>query len=368
MIVLLTHEYPPVRGGVATYCFEVEKAAAKLGIELEVWAPQKKSNLPRTSLDCGRTLSPIDLWHLALEIEKRKGWLRGNHLIAASYGAHEALLFLSYFKILKDVRIYSLVHGSEVPRFSKNMWKKHLARQFFRQIGGICTVSNYTRTLLEKSNLLNPGTHVQLAHCAPSSDALSLTGKPFDRVPGKFHLLSLSRLHPRKGHEATIAGLARLPHNLKQKLIYKVGGSGDSRYIRTIHSLCQEASIELEFLGDVSPNRLGQAYASCDSYIQTSRTLPRSVEGFGITYLEAAAHGKPSIGFQSGGAREAVLNGQTGFLLPEGDLDGIAHAVKELMENTPLREKMGQTAKAHTANFSWEDTVQTLAQMTKKTN
>jgi glycosyltransferase involved in cell wall biosynthesis len=88
----------------------------------------------------------------------------------------------------------------------------------------------------------------------------------------------------------------------------------------------------------------------------TSRTLPKSVEGFGITYLEAGFHGKPVVGYRSGGTAEAVVDGETGLLVEEGDVPALAKALQQLVTEPALRQRLGEGGRRHTGQFSWDTT------------
>jgi glycosyltransferase involved in cell wall biosynthesis len=87
-----------------------------------------------------------------------------------------------------------------------------------------------------------------------------------------------------------------------------------------------------------------------------SRSLPKSVEGFGIAYLEAGFHGKPVVGYRSGGASEAIVDGETGLLVNEGDLTALAAALQRLVTDLALRRKLGEAGRNHAASFSWDAT------------
>ena len=83
------------------------------------------------------------------------------------------------------------------------------------------------------------------------------------------------------------------------------------------------------------------------------------VEGFGIVYLEAALAGKPSIAGNSGGAGEAVINGNTGLLVnPNQDLSSLEKALVQLLTNKELREQLGEAGKSRVEQeFLWEKTM-----------
>jgi glycosyltransferase involved in cell wall biosynthesis len=76
------------------------------------------------------------------------------------------------------------------------------------------------------------------------------------------------------------------------------------------------------------------------------RTATGRTEALGMALLEAAAAGVPAIGSRQGGIPEAIIDGETGFLAQERDVDGLAECMSKLLDNLPLRLRMGAHARA----------------------
>ena len=70
-----------------------------------------------------------------------------------------------------------------------------------------------------------------------------------------------------------------------------------------------------------------------------------SVEGFGIVYLEASASGLPVVAANSGGAAEAVIENQTGLLVPPDDPDALGHALDRLLSDAEMRQRFGRAGR-----------------------
>ena len=124
--------------------------------------------------------------------------------------------------------------------------------------------------------------------------------------------------------------------------------------------------MRVEFLGALDDGALADAYAGATVYAQASRSLTRSVEGFGITFLEASFHGCPVAAYRSGGVSEAVLDGETGLLVAEGDQSALAAAIQRLLEDPALRARLGEKGRGFALSFRWENAAAALCELARK--
>ena len=139
--------------------------------------------------------------------------------------------------------------------------------------------------------------------------------------------------------------------------MYRLGGvRGETGYLERVEKVCRDAGVAFEYLGPLDSKLLSSTYEQCDIFAMTSRSLPRSVEGFGIAYLEAGFHGKPVVGYRSGGAAEAVVDGETGLLVEEGNITALAGAFQRLFTDAGLRQRLGEGGRRQAARFSWDAT------------
>jgi len=77
-------------------------------------------------------------------------------------------------------------------------------------------------------------------------------------------------------------------------------------------------------------------------------------EGWGISNLEAAACGTPTIASDVPGLRDSVVDGRSGFLVPHGDVEILSRRIEELLEDDEKRARMGQGARSFAEGFSWD--------------
>jgi glycosyltransferase involved in cell wall biosynthesis len=370
-IVIVTHEFAPFRGGVATYSAELAAAFHRAGQTVEVWAPDYGAHgvredvvFPVVRLRAGGSLRFWDMVQFARQLVARRAQLESTTVLLTSVGAHMAFMILLPLGRIKCGRVLSLLHGSEVLRFERNPFWKFWARRFFPRVECVLTVSQFSRSLIERSFLSSLIRQMVMAPCACSTAAMQMSPvmKPSD---GKIRVLTLARVHPRKGQLDTAQALALLPPELRAKVVYQIGGKGDVEYLRRVEQACHNGSVAFDNLGEITDTLAG-AYQQCDIFAMTSRTLPKSVEGFGIAYLDAGFHGKPVVGYRSGGATEAVVDGETGLLIEQGDVAALATALQQLMTDPALRERLGAGGRRYAASFSWDATARIIEAVLKK--
>ncbi len=169
------------------------------------------------------------------------------------------------------------------------------------------------------------------------------------------YLLTVARLVPHKGQDVAIRALARLAADLPTLRYVIVGEGPDEQRLR---ELARAEGIEqrVVFAGAMRDDALPAVYAGAALYVGLSRLLPPiNVEGFGISFVEAAASGVPSVAGDSGGVRSAVLDAQTGILVPPEDVERVANAIRALMADEPLRRRLGAAAReAALQRFNWD--------------
>jgi glycosyltransferase involved in cell wall biosynthesis len=167
-------------------------------------------------------------------------------------------------------------------------------------------------------------------------------------------ILTVGRLHPRKGQLFIIEALQALPAAQREAIEYWLVGS-DSRgdYERRLKEAAGRSGLVVRFLGHVPDDELARIYSQADIFAMTSIDHGHSVEGFGLVYLEAAAHGLPVVAHAVGGVPEAVLDGVTGLLVPPGDRKALCAAFSSLISDEDLRDRLGAAGSEWAHRNSW---------------
>ena len=357
-VFIITHEFYPRRGGIATFTEEIAKASAGLGYPTEVWAPQSPGEnekswpfpIRRLPLKGSHDLSCQ--MRLARQLVVNRRTLRRATVYLTEPGPMLAMMPLQFFKALRPRRLLLTFHGSEILRFAESSTRRCLARALIKRADRISTLTNYTRRLLcthfpeaEAKTVITPG--------ALRSDFA--TAQPRRSACGdKVVILTVGRLHPRKGQMFILEALKALPPHLRQRIEYWMVGTGrHSDYEMLLRAGAEGSGVTARFFGDVGDDQLDDIYDQADIFAMTSINHQTSVEGFGLVYLEASAHGLPVIAHAVGGVPEAVVDGVTGLLVPPVNLPALTAAFQRLVTDTDLRRTLGTNGQDWARRNCW---------------
>jgi len=168
-------------------------------------------------------------------------------------------------------------------------------------------------------------------------------------------IVSVSRLVPRKGFDVAIRAVAHLRRS-RPNLVLAIAGAG--RDERRLRALATETEAPVHFLGRVPQEDLPALFGCGDLFTMLCRTRWNGLEqeGFGIVFVEAAACGVPQVAGDSGGAAEAVADGETGIVVADpNDHVAIAGQFAELLDDHQGRAAMGRSARERAvAEFSYD--------------
>ena len=129
--------------------------------------------------------------------------------------------------------------------------------------------------------------------------------------------------------------------------------AGDGPYRKDLERLVKEKRLEKQciFLGSVTETQKSRLLDNCSALVMPSflNSKQKSVEGFGIVFVEANSHGKPVIGTKSGGIPDAILEGETGFLIDEKNVEQLANTISDIISGkvTFSAEKCYDWAEKH---------------------
>lgn len=365
-IHIFTHEFSPRRGGIATVTEEVAAAASALGAKVEVWAPAAAAGSVEKSWPFRLHRLPLlgthDFWcilQMARTLVRERRQLRHATVWFSEPGPMLAFMVLQFFRTFRPARLVLTFHGSEILRFHRNPVTRVLTRRLIRLAFRISTLTHYTSNLLCQRF---PEAEARLCFTPGALRAGFLSSPTTLPDPnGRIIILTVGRLHRRKGQLQTLQALLALTADRRARIEYwLVGKDRQGRYERQLRSAAAVADFPVKFLGDVSDDQLGEVYARASIFAMTSINHGSSLESFGLVYLEAAAHGLPVVAHAIGGVSEAVQDGVTGLLIAPDNPAALTAALARLIDDPVFRRKLGEAGRGWARRQDWKNSARIL--------
>ena len=366
---ILTSEYPPFRGGVGTYAYELAAAAVSEGHDVTVLAPDYgvDQSVHDTAMP-GRTLRYPDGVSNFKGLSKRirAAWLlfRDNQfdvIHAADWPFFIPVKVTHRWQC--RARVLLTVHGSEI--LFMNKLKRRLILKGLKMLrpGWATWISNsrYTRSLLLETF---PEISADQVRCVPLGVSGTWIAGRIDRAAARARfcvaedvkvIVTLGRIAARKGHAFLADALGSLPADTTRGWQWWViGPTIDADYVALVKEKATRLAIPSIFFGSLPSAEVQARICAADVFCLPSWTHPTlGMEGFGLAFLEAAAFGVPALGSNAGGIPDAVEDGVSGLLVPERDVPAIADALARMLTDDALRARLGAGAEAKATNATW---------------
>jgi glycosyltransferase involved in cell wall biosynthesis len=182
---------------------------------------------------------------------------------------------------------------------------------------------------------------------------------PSDSHPRKT-ILFVGRLVERKGVHVLLEALRELTTDPAVHLV--VVGEGPER--ARLEALAQQLDVgsRVGFRGRISAAELDVAYSACDVFALPAVTdVKGDTEGLGVVLLEAMSYSKPVVASNSGGITDIVMDGQTGLLVPPGNPQELARALRRVLDDPSYGRSLGESGRARVLEtFDWESITRRL--------
>ncbi|WP_432508836.1 glycosyltransferase [Kineococcus auxinigenes] len=180
-------------------------------------------------------------------------------------------------------------------------------------------------------------TSLHVVPCGVDVERLVHTPPPVDGG-----LLFVGRLVQKKGLEDLLRALAGVPGAPALRVI------GDGPLRAGLEELASQLQVDVRFLGTRSTPEVAAAMRESVAVVIPSRRAANGdCEGLPVTSLEAAASGRPVIAYAHSGLRESVVDGETGLLVPEGDVEGLSAAISTLLADRDMQQQFGRAGRRH---------------------
>ena len=367
--LLITNDFPPRPGGIQQFVHNlaVRQPPGSLVVYASAWkgsaAFDAEQPFEVVREDTGVLLPTPAVARRAAELARAHGCDRVWFGAAAPLG----LLAEGLRRGAGVERAVALTHGHEIG-WAALPGARTLLRRIARGHDVITYLGDYQRTRLARAlggltdlQRLAPGVDVDAFHPGVDGSAVrrrhGLTGRPV--------IVCVSRLVPRKGQDMLIRALPAVRRRVPDAALLLVSGGP---YRAKLERLAREQGVESDvvFTGSVPWAELPEHYAAGDVYSMPCRTRAAGldVEGLGIVYLEASATGLPVVGGNSGGAPDAVREGETGFVVGGRDIAALAARLVDLLSDPTRAKAMGEAGRAWVErDWRWETQAARLASL-----
>ena len=353
--LMVSSSFLPGRGGIESYLAEL---CSEVAPHLAVLAPHRRDGQPLPKdlpYDVAGSRSPMVVptprIAAAIRAEARTGGV--DRIL---FGTPWPLVLLGPKLKASGLSYSVIIHGAEmlVPSVIPGI-RSRLATAL-SEADLLLTVSEYTRTktvsFLERAQRPVPPTdvlraRVDLERFNPDRTTPALKERLGLTVEQPM-VLCLGRLVPRKGVDRLIRVADRIAKRVPGTT-FVVAGTGPEE--RRLKRKASEIRTRVVFTGRVSDEEAPALYATSDVFALpvVSRWWGLDVEGLGVVLLEASASGTPCVTGRSGGTPEAVIDGDTGFVVDADDEDALVGAIVRLLEDAEEASRMGRAGRSFVA-------------------
>lgn len=367
--LVITNDFPPRPGGIQTFGYELVRRfePGQVSVLTSSWdgatefdAAQKFMTVrakTKTLLPDKRTLA------MAREI------IIANNVTRVLFGAAAPLgLLAPSLRKLGVKNIVGMTQGHEVG-WAMTPGMKQALRKIGNDVDYLTYISEYTHGKISRA--LSPSAASNMRRVVPGVNTTEFSptnlsaGSALRSSIGWANrpvIVCVSRLMTRKGQDQIIQAL---PQVLKVVPLASLIIVGDGPYRKHLEKLTADLGLRdnVHFTGKVDQAQLANWYAAGDVFAMPCRTRVGGwdVEGLGIVFLEASATGLPVIVGNSGGAVDAVLDGETGILVNGNNLSEIRDRLIELLANQDLAKRMGSAGRNWVAQeWTWEHSFKRL--------
>ena len=246
------------------------------------------------------------------------------------------LLLLAYARF-RRIKSGAFLYGKDIlsaktspPRFLMLLLGMMLARKL--GVNSHATAGLLPTSLRRKTSILYPGVDPEISAEMGIVKASSNT------------ILFVGRLVTRKGVDDLLDAFSLVLREVPDAEL-EIVGDGPERQKSEELAVSLGIQNHVHFFGTLVGKELYQRYSQCTVFVMPSKTMRGDVEGFGTVFLEAGLFAKPSVGTYSGGIPEAVIDGQTGVLIKEGDIVSLRDALVRLLQDKESSAQLGEKAR-----------------------
>ena len=353
MYLIVTRSFPPEIGGMQNLMWGLCNSLSKINM-IKVFADYNKDHI---SCDNSVSFSIERVGGIKLLRKYRKAYLI-NEFIKKTENIE--FIIADHWKSLELIKSKKkkmcLIHSKEINHYKGSILNKRVLN-VLNNIDYVVANSQFTRELAIKYGVENTKIIVINPGIDPIKELKKTTLDEAEKLlkDSNPKIITVSRFDKRKNHEKIIMSL----RNLKQiypNILYICIGYGEEE--ENIKKLVNELDLhnQVLFLKNITHDLKNALISKSNIFAMPSIIYKKSVEGFGITFIEAAQYGVPSIGGKDGGASDAIDHLKSGIICDGNNLDEVYSSLNIMLENNKYLE-FGKVAKENSKKFLWENII-----------
>ncbi len=353
MFLISTRNFPPDIGGIQNLMEGLSLALLEHG-PVKVFADNYKNCHiydNNSKLDIQR-VSGIKFFKKYRKANLVKDYINNNNNIRAIFFDHWKSIENINSQALKNAKTFCLIHSKEINHSIGTSLNKRMISSLSKA-NFVVANSKFTKNLvhelgykIDNVKVINPGCNYPIKVDNVSKKfAETIYKESYPR------LITISRLDGRKSHQNILMTIKNLLPKYP-KIKYVSIGDGEER--NNLERLVKELNLSkhVSFIFNSTEQEKIGLLEKSNFFVMPSIIFKKSIEGFGITFIEAASYGKASIGGIFGGESDAIIQGKTGYLCDGNDLNALYEVLIKTLEKNHY-EELGKNALEFSKNFKW---------------
>ena len=357
MFLIVTRNFPPDIGGMQVLMGGLSESLLNHGPVKVFTYEHKNSNFYDSKSGANiERIKGIKLFRKFRKSNLVNNFINSNTNIRALIVDHWKSLELIKNENLKKIKIFCLLHSKEINHDLGTSLNERTIKST-NNADYIIANSNFTKELANKVGIDSTKIHVIFPGIQKPKKIENIYKLKAEKYFANSFpkIITVSRMDKRKGHDKILM----LIKNLKPKfpkIKYLSIGDGDEE--KNLLKLSKELNLteEVVFLKNIEFDLKVALIAESNLFLMPSRIEKKSVEGFGISFIEAASHSVGSIGGKDGGAPDAIVHKETGLICDGNDLNSIYDSVIDFLNNENYL-KYGKNAKEFSQKFYWDKVI-----------
>jgi len=357
MFLIVTRNFPPDIGGIQILMGGLSESLLNHGpVKVFAYENENSHRYDNKSPMNIERIKGIKLFRKYRKANLVNDFMEKNKNIRSLIVDHWKSLELLKTQNLEKTKTFCLVHSKEINHDKNSLLNKRIIKST-NKADFIIANSNFTKELAIKIGIDKSKIHVifpgipepKIIEKLEKETAKDIYKDAFPKI------ITVARLDKRKGHDKILMSIKNLKVKFPKIKYISIGFGEEEKKLLNLHKELKLGE-EVVFLKNIKENLKLALISEANLFLMPTRIEKKSVEGFGISFMEAASYGVGSIGGKDGGASDAINHKKTGLICDGNNLNSIYESVCQFFDNSNY-VNFGKEAKNYSQNFYWNNIV-----------